>query len=656
MVSPHPHYEPLPYPIGLITLAQRLSQSIAEQNQLRTALHRAETLTAEKAQFAANISHEIRNPINAIQGLCENALESSEIPPQEVLQKILHCAVELDKLIKDVLDFSRLESGAMILESLQFNPIHEFEKTAQRLHPMAQRKGIEFIATLNPDSPHCVQGDPTKFRRIINNLVDNATKFTARGNVTCELKLRPIAHAVHAEIIVTDTGVGIPPDRLEHIFDPFTQAEASTTRRYGGSGLGLAITRKLCQAMLGDVHVTSTVNQGSQFIATCVFNTVENPPPYDRPDLSGQRVLIAGGNTLSRNWIASCLNFLKAETVTAACNHEAETIWSGTALSDQPFTRVILDLPADTSPRLPPIPKEKVLLLTEPGLELRGYHQLSKPVTLTNLTQKFSSAVRPFEITSPTGAAKTPTRRTLRILIAEDNEVNREVTACRLKRAGHEVSATVDGSAALELWRSKEFDLAILDLQMPLLDGIELATSIRSEEITTRRRATRLIALTGMAENNVAQRCRNAGFDDYLTKPMRGSDLIQKIDEAMRPSAAETDEHEFVSLLKQASEDEIEDLRIAGRAFLRHSDQLIEQLATASNQANVPELILQAHGIKGMLSLMGCQELAILASRIEHNASSPIAKENTQQLIHGLQTLQETIRSSGLIPHGQTQA
>jgi two-component system sensor histidine kinase/response regulator len=656
MVLPHAHYEPLPYPIGLITLTQQLSQSIAEQNQLRTALHRAEALTAEKAQFAANISHEIRNPINAIQGLCENALEGSEVPPQEVLQKILHCAVELDKLIKDVLDFSRLESGAMILESLQFNPVLEFEKIVQRLHPMAQRKGIEFIATLNPDTPHCVQGDPTKFRRIINNLVDNATKFTARGNVTCELNLHPIAHTIHAEITVTDTGVGIPPDRLEHIFNPFTQAEASTTRRYGGSGLGLAITRKLCQAMQGDVHVTSTINQGSQFIATCVFSAVENPPAYDRPDLSGQKILIAGGNTLSRNWIAACLTFLKAETVTATCNHEAEIIWSATALSDRPFTRIILDLPTDTSPRLPPIPKEKILLLAEPGLELRGYHQLSKPITLTGLSQIFSSATQLKNTAINATIAKPAARRSLRILIAEDNEVNREVTTCRLKRAGHEVSATVDGSAALELWRSKEFDLAILDLQMPLLDGIELATSIRSEEITTRRRATRLIALTGMAENNVAQRCRNAGFDDYLTKPMRGSDLIQKIDEAMRPSAIETDEHEFISLLKQANEDEIEDLQIAGRAFLRHSDQLIEQLAAASSRANIHELTLQAHGIKGMLSLMGCQELAKLASRIEHNASSPIAKENTKQLIHGLQTLQETIRSSGLIPHGQTQA
>ncbi len=656
MVSPSNNYELLPYPIGLITLAQRLSQTLEEQKKLRTALQRAEAVTAEKAQFAANISHEIRNPVNAIQGLCENALEGSDMPQQVVIQKIHSCVVELDKLIKDVLDFSRLESGAMTLESIQFNPIHEFEKTAQRLHPMAQRKGIEFIATLNPDAPHCVQGDPTKFRRIINNLVDNAMKFTEHGGVTCELKLYRHINSIHAEIIVTDTGVGIPADRLERIFDPFTQAEASTTRRYGGSGLGLAITRKLCRAMDGDVNVASTMNQGSRFIANCVFDIVENSAAVERTDLSAQKILIVSGNILSRNWLAECLKFLGAETITAHCNNEAESIWSAASISERPFAQVIIDLPADTTPRLPLIPKDKILLLTEPELELRGYDQLSKPITLTHLWEKFAPGIKTPDAVATVTTPPNSVRRSRRILIAEDNEVNREVAVSRLKRAGHEVSATVDGSAALELWRSKEFDLAILDLQMPLIDGIELATSIRAEEKATRRRSTRLIALTGMTEHNISERCREAGFDDYLTKPMRGQDLLRKIEETTCPMNAEPADHEFVILLQQSNEDEIEDLRIAGRAFLRHSDELIDKLATTLTHPDIHELTLQAHGIKGMLSLMGCQELSKLASRIEHNASSPISKENTQELINGLRTLQETIRSCGLLPHGQTQA
>lgn len=656
MVSSSKNYELLPYPIGLITLAQRLSQTIDEQNQLRVALQRAEAVTAEKAQFAANISHEIRNPVNAIQGLCENALEESDMPQGIVIQKIHSCVVELDKLINDVLDFSRLESGAMTLESIQFNPIHEFEKTVQRLHPMAQRKGIEFIATLNPDAPHCVQGDPTKFRRIVNNLVDNAMKFTEHGSVTCELKLRCHTGTIHAEIIVADTGVGIPADRLERIFDPFTQAEASTTRRYGGSGLGLAITRRLCHAMHGDVHVTSTANQGSRFIANCVFESVENSPSFAPVDLSAHKILIVGGSLLSRNWVTECLKFLRADTCTASCNNEAESMWLAAANSEHPFSLVIIDLPADTTPRLPSIPNDKILLLTEPELELRGYHQLSKPITLTQLWEKFSPTLKSAESIAAVTATRNSVRRFCRILIAEDNEVNREVAVSRLKRAGHEVCATVDGSAALELWRSKEFDLAILDLQMPLLDGIELATSIRAEEKATRRRPTQLIALTGMTDHNISERCREAGFNDYLTKPMRGQDLLRKIEEATCPAEAESAEHEFVTLLQQSNEDEIEDLRIAGRAFLRHSDELIDKLATTLTSHNIQELALQAHGIKGMLSLMGCQELSKLASRIEHNASSPISKENTQQLINGLRTLQETIRSCGLLPHGQTQA
>ena len=659
MFSSPSHYEPLPYPIGLITLAQRLSQNIAqnteEQNKLREALHRAETLTAEKAQFAAYLSHEVRNPINAIQGLCENALEDSEAPHATVISKIHHCAIELDKLIKDVLDFSCLESGAMAVEAIPFNPILEFEKTAQRLHPMAQRKGIEFIALINPDAPHCVQGDPTKFRRIINNLVDNATKFTTHGSITCELKFITRTPFIHAEVIVTDTGVGIPAHRLERIFEPFTQAEASTTRCYGGTGLGLAITRKLSRAMRGDVKVQSIVNQGSQFTATCIFDAVENLPALEAPNLYHHHILIVGGSTLSRNWLADCLRFQNATITLAISNDEAESLWSSAQLSVTPFTHALIDVPADTTPRLPSIPSDKIILLTEPELELRGYHQLTKPITLSNLWGKFSPPVHTTVETNPSTPEKVLRHRPLRILIAEDNEVNREVTVSRLKRAGHEVSATVDGSAALELWRSKEFDLAILDLQMPLLDGIELARSIRSEEKAGRRRPTPLIALTGMAEQNIPQLCREAGFNDYLTKPMRGHDLLLKINEIICSLNNQSNQHEFIALLEQSSEDEIEDLHIAGRAFLRHCDQLIIELTETIKKPNKDGLILQVHGIKGMLSLMGCVELAKLASRIEYNPSSPIAKENTQLLINGLRSLKLNIGFLNQICDGKTE-
>jgi CheY-like chemotaxis protein len=243
----------------------------------------------------------------------------------------------------------------------------------------------------------------------------------------------------------------------------------------------------------------------------------------------------------------------------------------------------------------------------------------------------------------------------LKILIAEDNEVNREVTCRRLKSVGHEVTATVDGQAALELWRSKNFDLILVDLQMPLLDGISLVKCIREEEIKSQRRPTKLVALTGMNYSDMNSReLKEVGLDDYFSKPIRGTDLINKINQLFVPIDPPSPLDEFHQALIDADEDEIEDLKCAGRVFLRHSQTVIRQFEHVMQGADAESIIKECHNLKGMLALMSCPTLAHFAGELEQVPHGPRAKEYGKKLSDGLRRLEHSLNLSAvLVPHGQ---
>jgi len=630
-------------PTGLLTFASNITASTIEQNRLRIALERAEELGAAKSQFVANITHEIRNPINAIQGLCETALESPQHSAEETLQKIQRCAVDLGEMVKDVLDFARLDRGHIAIERIPFNPTRALEETMAQFHQQARRKGIEFAALTAPDAPTSVLGDPVKFRRILSNLIGNAIKFTEQGHVHCLLEFEPRGEALRVRLIVKDTGIGIPASRLEGIFDPFTQADASTTRRFGGTGLGLTIVRSLAQAMDGYVKVASRPGEGSCFTAALMVAPDPEDLPRRLPPLREERLLVVGGSPELRQWMLGCIRHREAHAEEVESNEAAEHAWAEAARTGRPFTRAILDLPDDVNPKLPAIPREQVILLTSPDLELRGFKQLHKPLTLAALWSELGDAPA-MEEPIPNASRLPAPRRRLRILIAEDNEVNREVAVSRLKRAGHEVSATVDGAAALELWGIKEFDLAVLDIQMPLVDGIGVAQGIRAAEFLSGRRRTILLALTAMTQESDRVRCEQAGFDGYLSKPMRGAELIAKIDQL----AGEADEpaltNEFELALGQSDPEEAEDLRCAARSFLRHGPQMVADLETALAQGDPETVMRQAHGIKGMLALMGCIELSRVAAQLERTPGLPPAAETCRKLIGGLRTLLHSLR------------
>lgn len=643
-------------PNGLLTFALNITESVDEQNRLRIALEKAEDVVAAKWQFVANVTHEIRTPINAIQGLCETSLELAAAPSLETLRKIQSCARELEDTVRDVLDFSRLDRGNITIETTPFNPVRAVEEVTAHFQHQAVRKGVELAALVGAGTPQSVLGDPIKFRRIISNLVGNAVKFTESGHVHVALSCEQRNERLRIELAVRDTGIGVPADQLENIFEPFTQADASTTRRFGGTGLGLTIVRSLAQAMDGFMKVTSTVGVGSTFAATVMVEPNPAFTPPSPPNLAGQRILIVAGHPNVRQWFEETLTAWGATCAQAATYDEAEASWAAAAAAENPFTRAIIDLPDDVSPRLPAFPPELVILVTSAEVEFRSQVQLFRPLSLTALWTRFSP-VSPVDDDQEPASGLVRFSRRLRVLLAEDNEVNREVASARLRRAGHEVSATVDGSAALDLWRTKEFDVAILDIQMPIMDGLSVAGAIRAEEKARGRSRTALLALTAMTQELDRARCEHAGFDAYLAKPVRGAELLEKLGvlaAGLEATQGRFRDDEFATSLAAAEKEDAEDLRAAGRAFLRHADDIISRLALARKSPGAEDLGREAHGVKGMLSLMACSGLAGLANQIERQPAAPAARTHADELIAGLRRLRETLLSkSELSAHGR---
>lgn len=626
------------------------------KNKLNRSLEKAQLGLKQKSLFIANICHEIRNSLSMIHGLCEINLESKTEDKDLVLQKVFHYSYELKNLVQDVLDFSGYEMGGIVLEKIPFDPVQVFEEIITLNYPTTQRKNIELAALACPQSPRSIIGDSMKFRRLILNLLSNAIKFTEKGFIHCYLNFKDQGSHYLVSIIIHDSGIGIAPEQCNKIFEPFTQAEDSTARRFGGYGLGLSIVRDLAKAMNGGIEVNSVINQGSQFVATIKLEANSQYEFNHQVDLSGSKILLIGGHTDIQNQLLQYFSICNAKVTLANTNQEAEAIWHQSFGGPAPFTHVIVDLPQDTAPSLSLIPLDKIILIADRNLHLRGIKQIPKPLTLSALNSFFGYTHQQLPHLNPINN-EIGSKRVLKILLAEDNEVNREVTARRLKSVGHEVTATVDGQAALELWRSKDFDLALVDLQMPLLDGVSLMKCIRQEEIKSQRRPTKLVALTAMnysPENN--HELKEIGLDDYFQKPIRGTDLIQKINQLFSVRDQHHSLDEFHAALSAADSEEVEDLKCAARIFLRHSKSIIYQFEYALQSAD-PELInKESHSLKGMLALLSCSTLAHFAAELEQNPLGARANDYGKKLSDGLHRLQESLTVSPVLaPHGQDQ-
>ncbi|HSD66994.1 MAG TPA: response regulator, partial [Vicinamibacteria bacterium] len=531
-------------------LVYAVARDVTEQRkvaeELKLAREAAVAASRAKSDFLANMSHEIRTPMNAVIGMAELLLDTPLAPGQrEYVVTLKDAAESLLGLINDVLDFSKIEAGRLDLNPAEFDLRETLGDTLRTLGLRAHQKGLELAGRIAPGVPDRLVGDAPRLRQVLVNLVGNAIKFTEHGEVVVQVeKESEEAGAVVLGFLVADTGIGIPRDKQELIFEAFAQADGSTTREYGGTGLGLSISAQLVGLMGGRITVDSEPGQGSRFRFSLRFGKAPaRGRVADRlpARLRGLRVLVVDDNATNRRILEEVLNQWRMRPTVVASAPAALEAMEAAAVAGRPYPVVLLDasMPVmdgfslaakiQQSPRLA---GASIMMLSSgarPGDRARCFElgisaYLTKPVKQSDLMDTIAGVFasrRGGPTARPRTAPASPAegRRRLRVLVAEDNAVNQEVAVGMLERAGHEATVAGNGREVLALLEREAFDVVLMDVQMPELDGLETTAAIRERERAAGGHLP-IVALTAHAMKGDAERCLAAGMDAYLAKPL----------------------------------------------------------------------------------------------------------------------------------------
>jgi PAS domain S-box-containing protein len=657
---------PVRDPRGQIANFVAIKQDITRQRQatveLRAAKEAAEQANRAKSDFLATMSHELRTPLNGVLGmadlLCGTPLDARQ---RQFAQACRGSASALLDLINDILDFSKIEAGKLELDLHEFDLEPTVAETLAMLAPRAQAKGLELICALAPEVCLRLRGDSGRLRQICINLVNNAVKFTPAGHVALRFTADRWQNGrVLLRGAVSDTGIGIPADRVGRLFQSFTQADSSTTRRYGGTGLGLAICKSLAQAMGGQIGVESTPGTGSTFWFTAWLDVCACPLAARAcfaPPLRHLRVLALDGNAAGREALAEHVRAWGLSCTTAADGASARDHLRRGAAAGQPFDLLLLDQADDTGRELTwleslrracPGPAPKVLLLCRLGqqpdpqaLRRAGIDgMLNKPATPSVLLGAIADACAPGAgDRSDILAAEAPDPQTsvqpkgVRVLLAEDNQVNQMVAAEILRRAGYACDLADDGVQAVAAVYRQHYDLILMDCQMPGLDGFDATRQVRAAQRTGAvPPRLPILALTANAIAGDRQRCLEAGMDDYLAKPFEPRALLAKIATllgsapaaapaavATPPAPAATEPPAPIDarvLLAQC----LGDLAVVEKVLQTSQTQaraLTERLAQHLADGAARPTAEAAHALKGTAGVLGAHVLRTLAAEIE---------------------------------------